>query len=67
MDKCSLPIIIVCGLAYECPKGKIRDKECPLRELEFLSFSEKVHWIDQIDYEQINEILEHHKICSRQK
>jgi hypothetical protein len=38
-------------IAYGCPKNN-RDNDCPLLEIEHLSFKEKLDWIDELDEEK---------------
>lgn len=51
------------GLAYGCPK-KNRDNDCPLLEVEHLSFKER---IDKLDNEKKEAILKHHAYCTKKK
>lgn len=51
------------GLAYSCSLLE-RQPDCPLKQVEHLSFSEKVKWIDNLSEEEKKTILEHHKSCS---
>tara|TARA_R110002050_G_scaffold274283_2_gene418659 strand:+ start:16683 stop:16892 length:210 start_codon:yes stop_codon:yes gene_type:complete len=53
-------------IAYECPK-KNRDNDCPLLEIEHLSFKEKLDWIDKLDEESHEFILRHHSFCTKRK
>lgn len=50
------------ALAYGCPKG-VREKDCPLLEIEGLSFIEKVNWIDKLNGEQYFKMVMHHADC----
>jgi len=52
------------GLAYGCPCIE-RKEDCPLREIDHLSFKEKIMWIDALSKEEKVTILEHHKFCSK--
>jgi len=54
------------GIAYGCPCIQRKDN-CPLKEVEYLSFSEKVIWINGLSNEKIKTILEHHKACSKNR
>lgn len=53
-------------LAYGCPKDK-RDDNCPLREIENLSFKEKIDWIDELDEESKEFIFKNHLFCTKRK
>ena len=39
------------GLAYDCPYLE-RTVDCPLKQIEHLSFQEKVKWIDTLSEEE---------------
>ena len=52
------------GLAYECPYIERKDN-CLFKELDQLSFKEKVDWIDGLSQEKKSIIRELHLICSR--
>lgn len=52
------------GIAYGCPKG-IRDNDCPLMEIEPLSFKEKIEWINKLDVKKKKAILRHHAFCTK--
>ncbi|MBL7969807.1 MAG: hypothetical protein JNK09_22585 [Prolixibacteraceae bacterium] len=49
------------GLAYNCP-AQNREADCPLKELDHLSFKEKVSFINNLNKEDREAILEHHKV-----
>ena len=51
------------GLAYDCPHLE-RKVDCPIKEVEHLSFKEKVKWIDHLSEKEKEAILKHHKVCS---
>lgn len=51
-------------IAYECPKLN-RNKECPLLEIDHLSFHDKIIWIDQLKDDRIEAILNFHQHCSQ--
>ncbi len=53
-------------LAYGCPKNN-RDSDCPLLEIEHLSFKEKLDWIKELDEESQEFILRHHSFCTSRK
>jgi hypothetical protein len=50
------------GLAYECPCRK-RTETCPLKDVEMLSFREKVEWINGLSEEEKRSIWNQHKVC----
>lgn len=54
------------SIAYGCPKGN-RDKDCPLLEVQNLSFKEKIDWIDELDNAEKEVILKHHENCTKSK
>ena len=54
------------GLTYGCPHLE-RKVDCPIKEVEHLSFKEKVKWIDHLNNEENNTILEHHQVCSKNR
>lgn len=51
------------GLAYNCPTLQ-RKSDCPFKEVDHLSFKEKVKWVEGLSKEEKEAILEHHKVCS---
>ncbi len=51
-------------IAYKCPKV-IRIKECPLLEIDHLSFQEKIDWIDQLKEDRVKAIFDLHQLCSK--
>jgi len=51
------------GLAYECPNRRRKDN-CPFKEIDSLSFGEKVDWIDGLSGARRKSIWEHHVDCS---
>lgn len=55
--------ITLAGLAYECPHEK-RTKDCPLSEIEHLTFKEKLVWIDQLTQDRKMQIMNFHYCCS---
>jgi len=55
--------ITLYGLAYNCPHLE-RQSYCLLKQIEHLSFLEKVKWIDTLSEEEIEAILERHQRCS---
>lgn len=56
--------LVIYGIAYECPNKK-RDKDCPLLEIDHLSFKEKVEFIDELSEEKKKNILSHHTFCTK--
>jgi hypothetical protein len=52
------------GITYGCPKMN-RNNNCPLLEIEHLTFKEKVDWINNLDYEKKESILSHHSFCTK--
>jgi len=54
------------GIAYGCPKEK-RDKDCPLLEIDHLSFNEKVEFINELSEEKKEIILSHHIFCTKKE
>ena len=52
------------GLAFDCPIYDRRD-DCPLKEMEQLSFKEKVNWINSLSQDQKQKLIEKHKNCSK--
>lgn len=54
-------------IAYGCPKATNRDKDCPLLEIDHLSFKEKIEWINELSKEKKEFILRHHSFCSKRK
>jgi len=51
------------SIAYECPRGK-RDDDCPLLEIDHLSFIKKIKFFDELCMEKKEFILRHHSFCS---
>ncbi len=54
------------GLAYNCPHLE-RQLNCPLMQVEHLSFREKVKWIDNLSEVEKETILDRHKVCSKNR
>jgi len=54
------------GIAYECPK-RSRDNDCPLLEIDHLSFKEKLVWINELDDEKMETVLKHHSFCTKKE
>ena len=52
------------SIANGCPKGK-RDDDCPLLEIDHLSFKEKVEWVIELGEEKKEFILRHHSFCTK--
>lgn len=57
---------ILYGILFECPVGK-RNKDCPLIEVDYLSFRDKLIWIEKYNYELKVQIINHHKECSEKR
>lgn len=51
------------GLAYNCPTLQRKD-DCPFMQVEYLTFIEKVNWIDGLNKDIKQKIIEEHKKCS---
>jgi hypothetical protein len=58
--------LIIYGVSYSCPV-LVRKDNCPLKRIDSLSFKEKVILIDGLCVEEKNEILQHHKACSKSR
>jgi len=58
--------LIIYGVSYKCPALERQDN-CPLKKIDCFSFKEKVILIDGLCIEEKKEILEHHKICSKNR
>ena len=54
------------GLAYGCPYLQ-RKEDCPLKEVNHLSFKEKVIWVDRLNTEKKRAILVHHQVCFKNR
>jgi len=54
------------GLAYNCPHLE-RQPDCLLKQVEHLSFLEKVKWIENLSDAKKEAILEHHKVCTKNR
>ena len=52
------------GLAFDCPYFDRQD-DCPLKEMEQISFKEKVNWINSLSQERKQKLIEKHKNCSK--
>jgi len=52
------------GIAFGCPKLN-RDSDCPLLEIEHLSFKEKLDWINDLCDEKKEFFLRHHSVCTK--
>ena len=55
---------VLYGLAYGCPYIE-RRANCPLNEIDSLSFARKVDWIDGLSEAKKRSILEIHLQCSQ--
>jgi len=51
------------GITYECPHGK-RINDCPLLEIEHLTFKEKPISIDKLLQDKKNQNMNFHYTCS---
>lgn len=58
--------IIIYGVSYKCP-ALVRKDNCPLKKIDSFSFKEKVIVIDDLCNEEKKMILEHHKVCSKNR
>lgn len=54
------------GLAYNCPTLQ-RKNDCPFINVEHLKFIEKVNWIDGLNKDIKQRIIEEHKNCSKNR
>lgn len=54
------------GLAYRCPILE-RRVDCPLKEVDHLSFKEKVIWIQSLSKEEKAILMEFHLVCSNNR
>lgn len=54
------------GLAYNCPCLQRLD-DCPFKEGDHHSYSERVVWIQYLSKEEKETIREHHKVCSKNR
>jgi len=54
------------GLTYGCPHLE-RQPDCPLKQIEHLSFQEKVRWIDNLIKEEKETILEYYQRCTKNR
>lgn len=52
------------GLAYNCPYLQRKD-DCPLKEVDHLSFREKIDWIENLSLGKKKSILIHHQSCPK--
>lgn len=68
MHKCHSKFIVInlYGLSYECPY-KIRKVNCPLKEIDTLTFRKKVDWLDSLSEERKRSIWEQHTACSQKR
>jgi len=58
--------IWVMGLLVACPCDKALD-ECPLNDARALPLSERSTLMRQMDENQLDEIIAHHKCCLRER
>lgn len=54
------------GLAYGCPYLN-RKNDCPFMQVEHLTFMEKVNWIDGLNEDIKQKIIEEHKNCLKDR
>jgi len=54
------------GLAYNCPNLQRKD-DCPFMQVELLTFIEKVNWINGLNKDIKQKIIEEHKNCSKNR
>lgn len=54
------------GLAYNCPTLERKD-DCPFMQVEHLTFIEKVNWIDGLNKDIKQKIIEEHSNCSKNR
>jgi hypothetical protein len=54
------------GFAFGCPLQR-RIVNCPFNKFDHLSFEEKVIWIKSISHEKKKSIIEHHRLCSKNR
>ena len=54
------------GLAFDCPYLDRMDN-CPMQEVEHLSFNEKYLWIKNLSQDEKLRMLEQHRNCSKNK
>lgn len=52
------------GLAYGCPASQRKD-DCPFKTYDGLPFKEKVIWIQNLNEEKKDLIVEHYRLCVR--
>lgn len=57
-------ILKLYGLAFDCPKGNVREEDCPFFKIEYLSYQEKIEWINQLAFTELEVILNHHLKCT---
>lgn len=54
------------GLAFDCPYLGRKDN-CPMQEVEHLTFSEKYLWIKNLSQDEKQRMFEQHKYCSKNR
>ncbi len=54
------------GIAYNCPHHE-RQPNCPFKQVEHLSFQEKVKWIDHLSEKEKETILERHQVFTKNR
>lgn len=58
--------LTIYGILYSCPAGE-RNKECPIRSLDHLSFHDRVDLIEGLKVEERSAICRYHWICSSKR
>jgi hypothetical protein len=54
------------GLAFDCPYLDRKDN-CPMLEVEHLTFGEKYLWIKNLSQDEKQKLIEKHKSCSKNR
>ena len=52
------------GIFYNCPVGD-RCEDCPIKEIENMSFKDKLKWFEKQNNKMKKEIYKHHFECSK--
>lgn len=50
-------------IAYGCPKLN-RNRECPIWCIDDLTFEEKIEFINQLNDDEIDQIIDYHLVCT---
>lgn len=56
----------ILGCAYDCPAQE-RKTDCPFNEIAHLPFKEKVIWMNGLEIEMKESIIQHHMNCSQNR